>query len=111
MEIYVYHKLGFHFAFAGVFRPQLQLDKREVSLVCCAHRVLHKSQESVSEQSIPAYPMLIDSSGGSTDLSEQGNQVAIMLNGVSVFRCVSSPWYLEGETINVPASACCGYTK
>ncbi|CAM9272910.1 unnamed protein product, partial [Ectocarpus fasciculatus] len=71
----------------------------------------NSAKESVSDQSIPAYPMLIDSSGGSTDLSEQGNQVAIMLNGVSVFSGYAdgvaattyetSATYLEGSSFDL----------
>lgn len=61
----------------------------ELSLVYALIVYCTNLQESVSDQSIPAYPMLIDASGGSTDLSDQGNQIAIMLNGVTVFRSVS----------------------
>lgn len=41
-----------------------------------------------ADAAIPAYPMLMDSSDGTTDLSEAAGAVGIMFNGVAVFRWV-----------------------
>lgn len=48
-------------------------------------------QHNPTNESIPAYPMLIGS-GGTTDLSEEPNTIGILRNGVSIFR-YGMVWY------------------
>ena len=47
-------------------------------------------QVAAVNNSIPAYPMLIEN-GGTTDLSQTAGGIGIMRNGVSMFRCVRWP--------------------
>lgn len=43
-----------------------------------------------SDAKIPAYPMLIDSAGGTVDLSEANGQIGVLFNGVAAFRYLVS---------------------